>query len=127
MNKNNEIEVAVFRDGFSRKVLCPYCASIHTHGEGTASRSPHCQYEEHLSNSYTLHPVDFPLPLDALEIDKEARRIYKILSYRSERTRDRRYPKDDAYHAKLEKLKEMARSLNTVYLLKQYFGVRQAW
>jgi hypothetical protein len=139
LNQNHETEVAVFRDGLSHRVLCPYCATLHSHGDGTASRAPHCRYPEHLPskqrvNSYVLHPVTFPLPSDAVEIDKEARRIYEILAYRSERPRDRRHPKDTVYHAELEKLRARARSINNTYLLKQYFiyetfqplGVRQA-
>ncbi len=55
LDKNHTMEVAVFRDGLSHKVLCPYCAMLHSHGDGAASRAPHCQYSEHLPSKQRVN------------------------------------------------------------------------
>ena len=62
------------------RILCPNCGRLHTHGQGDGQRSPHC--EDYISGpkAYTLQTVPAPLPPEALEIDKQARRIGTQLS-----------------------------------------------
>ncbi len=110
---NNHISVPGFIDDPTTvKVLCPYCGCLHIHGRSPGNRIPHCFNKKDLPE-YCIVLVDFPAPGEAVRIDREARRLHKILqNRRCSPCRNKPPETDTAYLQEIAAMAAAARSLN---------------
>ncbi len=113
MNENH-LKVPGFLDDNpgTTRILCPYCGCLHIHGRSPGNRIPHCFNKKDLPE-YCIVLVDFPAPGEAVRIDREARRLHKILrNRRCSPCRDKSNKPDLSYKEEIEALAAEAKALN---------------
>ncbi len=110
---NNHISVPGFIDDPTTvKVLCPFCCRLHIHGRSPGNRIPHCGDRKDLPE-YTIILVRIPAPGEAVRIDREARRLHRVLQNRRHSNRITGSSKPDAaYLQEIGALAAAARELN---------------
>jgi len=94
------------------RILCLYCSRLHRHGRSPGNRVPHCGDGKDLPE-YDIVLVDISLPIEAVRIDREARRLHKVLQNRRHSIRITGSSKPDtAYEQEISDLAEAAGEFN---------------